>query len=228
MRSLAVIPARSGSKGIPHKNIRCFQGKPLLAHSIEYAKRSESIDLVIVSTDSERYADIALKHGAKILELRPKNLAADDTQDYPVARHELELAETQCGHEFDLLVWLRPTSPVRPPGLIEAAISQLVTDPKLGSVRAVRKVSEHAYRQWYLKEGLITPVCNEVFEPGNLPRQKLPDLWFQSGEIEAVRRQTLLQGSMSGRYVAPLFVTGDSSIDIDTERDFDDLQKNYP
>lgn len=227
MRSLVVIPARSGSKGLPHKNIRCFRGKPLLAHSIEYAKRSESIDLVVVSTDSERYADIALKYGAKISELRPKNLATDDTQDYPVARHELELAETQCGHEFDLLIWLRPTSPLRPPGLIEAAMSQLITDPTLDSVRAVRKVSEHAYRQWHLKEGRITPICSDILEPGNLPRQKLPDLWFQSGEIEAVRRRTLLQGSMSGREVAPIFVTGDSSIDIDTERDFDILQKTY-
>ena len=221
MNIVSVIPARSGSKSIPFKNIQLLNGKPLLSYSIEYSNQCNLIQETIVSTDSKKIAAIAKKYGASVPFLRPKNIASELTQDFPVIQHALIKLEKIYGRQIDAIVWLRPTSPLRPSNLIEKAIDILEKNPNCSSIRSVVKTSQHPYRQWrILENGLMESIVSDVYEPYNLPRQELPSMYFQSGDIEVVRRDTIIGGSISGNSVFPLVIEQNEMLDID---DFSDL-----
>jgi N-acylneuraminate cytidylyltransferase len=126
---LAVIPARGGSKGLPGKNIRPLCGLPLIAHSIECAKRAPRIARTIVSTDSEEIAEIARAHGGDVPFLRPPELAQDGTPTLPVLVHALDELERLEGRTYASLLLLEPTSPGRLPEDIDAAFRVLDADP---------------------------------------------------------------------------------------------------
>lgn len=216
---LALIPARSGSKGIPFKNILKFKGKPLLAHSIIYAKKSSLIQDVVVSTDSEEFATISNEFGARAPFLRPYDLSGDKVQDYPVVKHAVNFLEKETKNKIDYIALLRPTSPLRPPNLIEKAY-QILKKNKLGtSVRSVVPVNQHSYRQWFVNGDRMIPAQENIFEPYNLPRQQLPKSYFQSGDIEFIKRSTLDQNTVSGDYILPLILKNKDLYDIDTYAD---------
>ncbi len=216
---IALIPARSGSKGIPKKNIIHFKGIPLLAHSIIYAKKSLLIKDIIVSTDSEEFAIISNKFGGRTPFIRPKHLSGDTVEDYPVVNHAVNFLENEKKEKIDFIALLRPTSPLRPQNLIEKAYN-LLKKNKLGtSVRSVVRVKEHCYRQWFKEGDKLLPFISNVYEPYNLPRQKLPVSFFQSGDIEFIRRNTLKNKSVSGNYVLPLVLNHKDLYDIDTLED---------
>ena len=115
---------------------------------------------------------------------------------------------------------MRPTSPVRPKNIIESGLEIINNDLSLTSVRAMRKVKEHPNRIWKKNNlGFVEPLLNDTFEPGNLPRQKLAnDFFYQSGELEIIRRTTLQMGSVSGSKVGILEIK-ETNIDIDTKND---------
>jgi CMP-N,N'-diacetyllegionaminic acid synthase len=216
MNIITVIPARGGSKSIPFKNIKMLNGMPLMSYSIEYSTRCYLVKDTIVYTDSEKIANIAKEYGANVPFLRPKNIADDETQDFPVIQHALEELEKIQGEKIDAIVLLRPTSPLRPLNLIERAVDILNKNPDCTSVRSVVKSSEHVYRQWnLLDDGTIAGVISSVFEPYNIPRQKLPNVYFQSGDIEVIRRDTIINGSISGNKVFPLILEQEEMLDID-------------
>ncbi len=216
---IALIPARFGSKGIIKKNIIQFRGKPLLAHSIDYAKKSSLIRDVVVSTDSQEFALLSNKFGARTPFLRPKSLAGDSTQDYPVVHHAVKFLEEEKNKRIDYIALLRPTSPLRPPNLIEKSY-ELIKNNKLGtSVRSVVPVKQHSYRQWFLDGDKMVSAQSNIFESYNLPRQQLPISYFQSGDIEFIRRSTLNNKSVSGDYILPLILKNKDLFDIDTYED---------
>jgi len=220
MRILTIIPARGGSKSLPKKNILLLNGEPLLCHSVDYSLKSKLIKTTIVSTDSQEIADIAKKCGALAPFIRPTEFAQDDTRDYPVIRHALDFFEAQ-GEIFDIYILLRPTSPIRPPGLIEKAVEIFKNNPSATSIRSMAKIKEHPYRAWRQgQDGSISGFINNEIEPYNIPRQELPSLYFQTGDIEAIRRETLINGSVSGDCVFPLVIKHDEMIDIDSRSDF--------
>ena len=227
---IAVIPARSGSKGLKDKNIAPYKDIPLFMHSYNYAKKSLPESQILLSTDSVEYKKIAMSYGVKedSILIRPKSIAEDNVVDYPVALHAFLHYEMMKKQEISLLIWLRPTSPVRETGLIERSISLIKSDSKITSVRAMRSVSEHPYRIWKKTgdEKKVLPLFDleNLKEPANLPRQSLPDNFlFQSGEIEVVRRTTLQQGSISGSFVCPIFMKKNNP-DIDNLADLQDLE----
>lgn len=217
---VTVIPARGGSKSIPKKNIREFKGKPLIQYSIEYSLKCPLVSHTVVSTDSQEIADIARKGGAKVPFLRPAEYARDDTPDYPVIRHALDTLEQMLRKVIDYIVLLRPTSPLRPPGLIERSIELFNCFPEAHSVRSVTPCSQHPYRMWKIVDGFMTGYETTFHEPYNLPRQKLPPVYFQTGDIEIIRRETLIKGSISGDKILPLVIEPDEVLDIDSELDF--------
>lgn len=217
---LAVIPARSNSKEIPNKNIKKIRGIPLLAYSIKYALRSKIIDKVIVSTDSKKYLNIAKKYKAKVPYLREKRLSKDDVTDYPVIIDALIRCEKIYKKKYDYVVLLRPTSPFREKGLIESCYQLLKKNPEATSVRSVKKTDNHPYRSWILKNGFIYGFVRNIKEPYNIPRQKLPRIMFQTGDIEFIKRSTLMKGSISGEKVLPLIIK--KYFDLDS---LDDLKK---
>lgn len=216
---IALIPARFGSKGIPKKNILDFRGKPLLAHSIIYAKKSSIVNDVIVSTDSEEFASISNKFGARTPFLRPSSLSGDTVQDYPVVNHAVNFLENENKCKIDFIALLRPTSPLRPSNLIEKAYKLIQNNKLATSVRSVVPTKQHCYRQWFREDDKLVPIINNIHEPYNLPRQRLPTSFFQSGDIEFIKRSVLLNNSVSGDYVLPLLLKSEDLYDIDTSED---------
>ncbi|MCT7554885.1 acylneuraminate cytidylyltransferase family protein [Aliarcobacter butzleri] len=225
LRCIVIIPARSGSKSLPKKNILPLNGKPMLCYSVEYGVSSEVVDKVVVSTDSEEFADVARKCGAEVPFLRPAEFAQDNTRDYPVMRHALDYFES-VGEIYDIYILLRPTSPLRPKGLIEKAIEIFISNPLATSVRSVAKIKEHPYRAWNIKEdGSMSGFIADIEEAYNIPRQELPEVYFQTGDFEAVRRETLLNGSVSGNNIYPLIIDYEDMVDIDHKDDLDKAEK---
>lgn len=224
---LAIIPARGGSKGIPHKNIKKFAGYPLIAWSIAAAKQSASVTRTIVSTDDEEIARVAREWGAETPFLRPAEFATDQSLDLPVFRHALEWLKENEGYEPDIVVQLRPTSPVRPVNLVDDAVRLLTDHPEADSVRGVVPSSENPFKMWLIDSetgtmsGLIK--LDGIPEPYNAPRQVLPATYWQTGHIDAIRpRRTFMAGdSMSGKVILPLLLDPAFKVDIDTLADWD-------
>jgi CMP-N-acetylneuraminic acid synthetase len=219
--TLALIPARSGSKSLPDKNVRDFAGKPLLANSVEQALAARSVDRVIVSTDSERYAAIAREYGAQTPFLRPAELATDDATDLVVFQHALAWLRDHEDWIPEILVHLRPTYPRRDPADIDRVVELLAGDPQLDSVRSIAPAAETPFKMWTRgSDGLLTPVADLGIEAYNQPRQSLPAAYLQNACIDAVRARVVLeQGSMTGRRI--LGYVMQDNLDIDTLSDFE-------
>jgi len=221
---LALIPARSNSKSIHRKNIREFAGYPLIAYSITAALQSKRVSRVIVSTDDEKIADISREFGAETPFSRPKELARDDTIDFPVFEHALLWLEKNEKYKPGIIVQLRPTSPVIPVGLIDNAIEVLINHPKADSIRGVVTSEQNPYKTWHIKtNGTLRPVLqiDGLPEAYNIPRQKLPETYWQTGHIDVIRRKTILEKqSMSGDTIFPVVIKPEFAIDIDTPLDW--------
>ena len=227
MNIYTVIPARGGSKSIPKKNIQLLCGKPLIQYSVEYSIKCSLVASTVVSTDSEEIAEIARDSGAKVQFMRPVELAQDDTPDYPVIRHALNTLEKLNDEIIDTIVLLRPTSPLRPPHLIERGVDILSRLTDATSIRSVTMAKEHPYRQWRIYKEYMEGYEDKVFEAYNFPRQKLPEVYFQTGDLEIVRRSTLLSGSVSGQKVAPLIIERSEMLDIDELSDLKRAEKIF-
>jgi N-acylneuraminate cytidylyltransferase len=222
---LAIIPARGGSKGIPRKNIRSFAGYPLLAYSIAAGQQAAMVGRVVVSTDDEEIASVAIESGAEAPFLRPAELAADDTTDLPVFQHALRWLQENQGYHPEVVVQLRPTSPIRPPGLVDAAVQKLLAHPGADSVRGVVPAGQNPHKMWRLEadESAMTPLLrvDGVAEPYNAPRQLLPQIFWQTGHVDAIRTDTILSGkSMSGAQILPLLIDARYTVDIDNLADW--------
>lgn len=221
---LAVIPARGGSKGLPGKNLRLLAGHPLIAYSIAAGLQSQLVDRVICSTDSEEIADVARKYGAEIPFMRPSELAQDHSPDIDFFLHTIEtLAAT--GYRPDIIVQLRPTDPIRKPGLVDEAVQMLIDNPDAHSVRTITEPGYSPYKMWTVNSsGTLDPLLTVpgVPEPFNMPRQELPEVWWHIGVLDVVRTNVVTEtNSLSGTVILPLKVDRASSADIDTLDDFE-------
>jgi N-acylneuraminate cytidylyltransferase len=219
----AIIPARGGSKSIERKNVRSFAGHPLLAYSIAAGRQSAAIERVIVSTDDEEIAQIARDYGAEVPFLRPPELAKDDTPDFPVFKHALEWLERAQGYQPGIVVQLRPTSPLRPPDLVDRAVALLAERRGADSVRGVVPSGQNPYKMWRVDPDrrmhpLLTDGPAQAF---NQPRQALPATYWQTGHIDAIRWDRVKEGSsLSGEVIVALEIDPRYAVDIDTERDW--------
>lgn len=222
VKVLALIPARGGSKGIPRKNIKKLAGHPLIAYSIIVGLLAESVDRTLVTTDDPEIADIAREYGADVPFLRPVDLAGDDTRDLPVFQHALSWLKKQEGYQPDLVVQLRPTSPFRPPALIDQAVNVLLENPQATSVRGVVSSKQNPYKMWKVQEnGKMLPIIGiDQPEPYNMPRQELPKTFWQTGHIDVIRTETILKGSMSGEQIYSCQIDPLFSVDLDNLLDW--------
>lgn len=224
---VAIIPARGGSKGIPHKNIKPFAGYPLIAYSIAAAKESKYVSRILVSTDDPEIAAVARDWGAEAPFLRPAEISGDMALDLPVFQHAVRWLAENEGYRSDIVIQLRPTSPFRTPGLVDDAIRLLLDHPEADSIRGVVPSGENPFKMWRVDEktgrmyGLI-PV-EGLAEPYNSPRQALPKTYWQTGHIDAIRpERTFMAGeSMSGKVILPLFLDPAIKVDIDNPSDWE-------
>lgn len=220
MKVVAIIPARSGSKSVQHKNIRELNGKPMLAYSIEHALASKYINRVIVSTDSEEYAAIARTYGAEVPFLRPAEYATDTALDLDVFYHVLDTLKEQEEYEPEIVVQLRPTYPIRDIKDIDAMIELIASDKAIDSVRSIAPAKEIAYKMWRKEDdGKLAPLLTDIPECYNMPRQQLPTIYYQNACIDVVRAHVILEEkSMSGRNIYGYEMQ--KNYDIDTEEEF--------
>jgi len=223
---LALIPARGGSKGIPRKNIRDFAGYPLIAWSIAAGLKSELVTRVIVSTDDDEIAAVAREFGAETPFLRPAEFAQDNTTDLPVFEHALEWLRENEGYVPDVVVQLRPTSPIRPRGLVDDSIRILLAHEDADCVRGVVSAGQNPHKMWRLPEGENGPMKNlldveGIAEPYNAPRQSLPSVYWQTGHIDAIRTSSILEKkSLTGDVIYPLVIDSRYTVDIDNLQDW--------
>ena len=218
--TLALIPARGGSKGIPRKNIRSFAGYPLIAWSIAAAKQASSVTRVIVSTDDEEIASVAREYGAETPFLRPAEFAQDNTTDLPVFEHALQWLETNESYQPEVVIQLRPTSPVRPKDCVDRAVHILLEHADSDCVRGVVPAGQNPHKMWrFVGEGQPMKPLLEVegiAEPYNAPRQILPPVYWQTGHIDAIRVSTIKdKKSLTGDVIYPLVIDPRYTVDID-------------
>lgn len=221
---LALIPARGGSKSIPHKNIRLFAGFPLIAYSIAAARATEMISRIVVTTDDPEIAEIAQNYGAEVPFLRPSEHSQDTTPDLPVFQHALEWLKQHEAYQPEIVVQLRPTSPLRRAWHIDQAVAYLIERPDVDSVRTVCIPFQNPYKMWQIRpDGILRPLIHleNIPEPYNLPRQALPDVYWQTGYVDAAWTETILsKNSMTGERILPLVINPEEWIDIDSPDDW--------
>ena len=218
---LALIPARLGSKGLPGKNIMNCAGKPLIEWSISAAKHVNFIDDVLVSTDSEKIADIAKNAGASVPFLRPNEFATDDASGLDVIRHSLENHLTPNGDYFDYVVLLQPTSPLRTSSHIISAIKLYFKELQnekdtMASVYEVDKKNG-----WLMQTENDSRYINFCFDLSkeNPQRQKLKPLYLPNGAIFIIKGSEI-DGGIYNKNTIPFVMDAADSEDIDTMEDF--------
>lgn len=218
MRNIAVIPARSGSKGLKDKNIKELCGKPLLAYSVEAALQSGVFDKVHVSTDSAQYQEIALQYGADVPFLRSAEMSSDTASTWDAMRFVLN-EYRQRGEEFDMITVLQPTSPLRTAEDITGAYA-FYMDKKANMISTVCEMEHSPLWSNVLPEDLSM----ENFEDEKLaflPRQELPTYYRENGAIYMLKTAHLFsQTNIYKDKCYAYIMSGSHSVDIDTELDF--------
>lgn len=223
-RILGIIPARGGSKGVPRKNIKCLAGKPLLAWTVETALSLDCLDRVILSTDDEEIAGIGKRYGADVPFLRPAEIAADDTTDMPVYEHALNWLEQHDGFIPDIVVWLRPTVPLRSAGDIENSLDLLIKK-RPDWVRSVCEAEHHPYWMYKLNDTRMEPFVEGIRIENYMRRQLLPPAYRLNGAVDVTWRSTILEKKILYAGVIEAHIMPvNRSIDIDTMLDFQLLE----
>mgnify|MGYP000220736846 CR=1 FL=1 len=224
LKIIALIPARSGSKGLPHKNIKLYKGLPLIAHSINVALASKYISDVYVSSDSEEYNKIALKYGAKVI-LRPSEIADDLSPDVDTFVHFIEHTRDNA---YDLIVHLRPTYPNRSISLLDSCIEYFLQNiESYDSLRTVKRMDSTPFKMYHIEDGNLKPFIKtykDFVEPYNQARQNFPDCYLHNGCIDIVKTSVVKKDVLSGNNILPIIM--DSNDDIDTMEDFIKSEKN--
>jgi len=216
---VALIPARGGSKGLPGKNIKPLMGKPLISWTIEQALRSKYIDQVVVTTDKIKIARIAKRYGADVPFIRPKELATSSARGIDVLLHAVKYFENE-GHNFDLVLWLQPTSPLRKNVDVERAIKMLFRN----NAKAVVSVTRSEHHPWLNVRLTSDKRCMPLYKNvgKNKNRQELPVYYRINGAIylsyiDSIKKTKSFVGKDTCAYIMP----SERSVDIDTALDFE-------
>jgi len=226
LKIYSIIPARSGSKGVPHKNIRLLAGFELIAYSIAAALMSKRIERVIVSTDSKKIAQIAEQYGAEAPFLRPKELARNHSTDREFVIHALHWFEEHEGTAPDYMVHLRPTTPLREPKLLDLAIENMLSTPEATSLRSGHEAPESPFK-WFKRnkhgyfEGLLPDDPRPEYY--NLPRQAFQAVYVPNGYVDILKTDFVLNsetlhGDRMLGFITPV------AREVDTVEDFTFLE----
>ena len=218
----AIIPARKGSKGFPNKNISLFNGKPLLAWSVQFAFSCSLIDNVYITTDSTEYESIAMELGASSLGLRSAESSTDCARDILFLSEHLRRLSSLGQNLPSTIVILRPTSPDRSIGDLFSALTYFRDNfHSIDSIRSVSIATETPYKMWKVNHDtkLMQPILGSLADDNfNSPRQELPAVYWQNGQFDVVKTSNIIQGSLLGDRVYP-WITSLRGRDVDSPSD---------
>lgn len=221
--AIALIPARSGSKRLPHKNVRMLQGHPLLAYSIRAAIDSGVFSTVICATDDEKYADVARHYGAEVPFLRSPEISGDKSPDIDWVEWMLKALNGQ-GRDFDAFSILRPTSPFRKVETIQRAWAQFLSAQNIDSLRAVEKCRQHPGKMWIVQKDRMTPLM-PLSPPGqpwhSSQYAALPPVNVQNASLEIAWTRVVFDGrTIAGEVLTPFLTTEEEGLDVNEEFDW--------
>jgi CMP-N,N'-diacetyllegionaminic acid synthase len=222
-RILALIPARAGSKRVPDKNIRPLEGHPVIAYTIRAAHESGVFSCVLVSTDSEPYAEIARHYGAEVPFLRPPELAGDVSPDIEWVDYSLRRLAAD-GRAWDCFSILRPTSPFRQPETICRAWRAFLSEQGVDSLRAVEKCRQHPGKMWIVHGKRMFPLL--PLSPPEQPwhssqYQSLPEVFVQNASLEIAWSRVVFHGrTIAGDVIMPFFTHGYEGFDVNQPYDW--------
>jgi CMP-N-acetylneuraminic acid synthetase len=219
MNILGVIPARGGSKSVPRKNIALVHGKPLLAYTIQAAQGSQRITHFVVSSEDPEIIAVAKRYGAPVPFERPAELAADESPTLPVVQHALREMEMLEGIAFDYIVLLQPTTPLRLPEDIDAAVDKLIGTGADSVISVCDVGAYHPARMRQIVDDRLVEL--PIREPKEmLRRQDLPPVYIRNGAVYAVKREVVIEhNSMVGQVSRPYIMPDERSINVDSELD---------
>lgn len=221
---VGLIPARSGSKRVPDKNIRPLAGHPVMAYTIAAALQSGIFADVIVSTDSEQYAEIARHYGAEVPFLRPAELAGDVSPDIEWLTYTLKKFE-ENGRKYDCFSILRPTSPFRLPETIQRAWHGFLAEEGVDSLRAVEKCQQHPGKMWIVRGRRMTPLlplgpAEQPWHSSQYPT--LPEVYVQNASLEIAWAKVVFEEkTISGTVLMPFFTEDYEGFDVNSPFDWD-------
>lgn len=219
-RTLGIIPARGGSKGVPRKNARLLHGQPLIAYTIEAARGAELLTRVILTTDDPEIAEIGRRYGADVPFLRPAELARDDTPMLPVIQHALRFLE-DAGDRFDAVCLLQPTNPLRDASLIDRCLTAY-RESGADTLVTVLPVPHEYNPHWvYFQtaDGSLRLSTGEKIPITR--RQELPPAYHREGSVYITRRDVLMErNTIYGDRLIGFPVSPEQSVNIDTLDDW--------
>lgn len=214
---IAIVPARGGSKGVPGKNIKDLFGKPMIAYTIEEALKSKYITEVIISTDDERIADVAVRYGAKCPFMRPAELAQDDSLAIDTYTYTVDKLNPKFGYSIADFAVLQPTSPLRLAEDIDNTIEVFKKNNADSAISFTREAHPISWHKYLDENSRIVP----IFEDKLLNRQELRPTYYPNGAVFVFKYSTIKSGKYytdkSYAYVMP----ASRSVDIDTLDDFE-------
>jgi N-acylneuraminate cytidylyltransferase len=221
--AIALIPARSGSRRLPHKNIRTLAGHPLIAYTIAAARQSGVFARIIVSTDSDEYASVAQRYGAEVPFLRPVEIAGETSPDIEWIEHVLARLD-ESGETYDCFSILRPTSPFRLPQTIQRAWAAFRAASGADSLRAVQKCTEHPGKMWVIRGDRMVPLL-PLAPPGtpwhSSQYAALPEVYVQNASLEiAWTRVVRDTRTIAGHSVVPFLTEGHEGFDVNRPYDW--------
>lgn len=220
MNVLAIIPARSGSKGIKDKNIKMLGNDHLINYTIKAALNSKLISDVVVSTDSKKIQEIALKSGAQVPFIRPKSLAEDSTPSYPVVIHATELMQKKLRKSYEIIVMLQPTTPFRTAIHIDEALNKLIDSQYTSVVSVVKVGGYHPLRMKRIVNDSLINYVDNGYEDMR-PRQELPSVYIRNGGIYGGFTQEIIKYKSLVTQECLAYEMGErESINIDSILDF--------
>lgn len=225
---IALIPARAGSQRVPDKNIRRLGKHPLIAYTISAALDSGIFGAVLVSTDSEQYAEISCYYGAEAPFLRPEEFSGTHSPDIEWLEYTMKKL-AQARRHFDCFSILRPTSPFRQSHTIQRAWKAFLSEEGVDSLRAVEKCKQHPAKMWVVRGKRMVPLL--PLDPPELPwhstpYQSLPPVYAQNASLEIAWTRVVFEGrTIAGEVLMPFFTEGYEGFDVNTPVDWENASR---
>ena len=213
-RAVAIVPARGGSKGVPHKNRRIVAGLPLISYTLRAAKDAAALDRIVVTTDEEEIAAIARDEGVDVV-MRPAEIAGDESPVIDAVRHALDALAARDGFRAGVIALLQPTSPFRSAADIDATVAlHRETGAPVCSVYPCE--DNHPARMYRIEDGRLASLLPEL---AAVRRQDLPPVYHRNGSLYVLGPREVESGRIIGDAMVPYVMPPSSSVNIDTEVD---------